>query len=456
MTFDILILGGGPGGYVAAIKGAQLGYTVGLIERKALGGVCLNEGCIPTKTLLKSAKVYRLIKHALNYGINVSLDAVGFDWTDIQNRKSKVIKTLTDGVKGLLKKNNVTVIEGYGEVLDASTVQVGDIKYKTKHLILATGASPVIPPIPGLKEAMENHYVYTYGGLLNYPSVPKSLIVIGGGVIGLEFATLYSSFGSKVTVIERLDQILTSVDDEIRSTYIRLLKKEKIDIITKATVTHIGSNTVSYEQAGSTFTLESEIVLLSVGMKPNLESFKALNIQTSKQGVLVNEYLQTNVPNVYAIGDITGQMMLAHSASAAGVTAIEHIAGKLSTFKFENVPSAIYGFPEIAWIGQTEQSAKAQNIPYKSSKFPLLANGRSLAEGETDGFVKVLVNPETGEILGAHILASNASDLLAEVVLAIKSEATIADIANAIHLHPTVSETVMESALGAIHKHIHI
>lgn len=456
MTYDILILGGGPGGYVAAIKGAQLGYKVALIEKNTVGGVCLNEGCIPTKTLLKSAKVLRLFNHAASYGIQVKDNAVSFDWKAIQSRKSSVIKTLTDGVKGLLKKNGVEVYPHFGEVIDANHVKVKDDILETKYLILATGASPIIPPIKGLKEQMDKGYVMTYKGLLDYQKVPKTLTVIGGGVIGLEFAQLFASFSTKVTIIERQNNILLPVDDDIRNAYLRLLKKDHIDIITEATVTEVLDHAVTYELNGQTHSIESDIVLLSVGMKPNLDAFTSLNLKTSKQGVVVDAHLETNQKHVYAIGDVTGKMMLAHAASAQGITAIEHISGKDTTYFDDHVPSAIYGFPEIAWIGLTEQQAKKDNIHYKSSKFPLLANGRSLAEGQTDGFVKVLMNPETGEILGAHILSSNASDLLAEVVLAIKSEATIADIANAIHLHPSVSESVMESAIGAIHKPIHI
>lgn len=383
-------------------------------------------------------------------------NAISFDWQDIQNRKSKVIKTLTDGVKGLLKKNGVTVIQGYGEVLSPTSVQVNGELLETKHLILAKGASPIIPNIPGLSEALSSNYVFTYKGLLDYPSIPKSLIVIGGGVIGLEFAQLFSSFGTKVTVLEREPNILMTVDDEIRTAYLRILKRDKIDIITEANVTSILKQSVQYEKEDKTETLESDVVLLSVGMKPNLNAFTALSLNGTNKGVTVNLSLQTNIPTVYAIGDVTGQMMLAHAASAAGIVAVEHIHGKDSKFSFTQVPSAIYGFPEIAWIGLSEQVAKSHNLTYKVSKFPLLANGRSLAEGQTDGFVKVIIHPETGEILGAHILASNASDLLAEVVVAMNSEATIADIANAIHLHPSVSETVMEAAIGAIHKAFHI
>ncbi len=455
-TYDILILGGGPGGYVAAIKGAQLGFKVAVIEKNTVGGVCLNEGCIPTKTLLKSAKVYRLINHASNYGITVDKTAVTFNWTDILKRKSNVVKTLTDGVKGLLKKNGVTVYNGYGEVINSTTVKVGDVELRTNHLILATGASPVIPPIPGLKEGLENGFVYTYKGLLDYPTIPKTMVVIGGGVIGVEFAQLFASFGTKVTILERLDNIVSTVDDEIRTAYIRFLKKDHIDIITNANVTSVNSDSVTYELNNQSISIKSDVVLLSVGMKPNTEAFSALNLNTTKSGVVVNEKLETNVKNVYAIGDITGKMMLAHAASAAGIVAVENISGKASTFVFDHVPSAIYGFPEVAWIGITEQTAKTNQLPYKVSKFPMLGNGRSLAEGQTDGFVKVIINPDNGEILGAHILASNASDLLAEVVLAMTSEATIADIANAIHLHPSVSETVMESAIGALLKPIHI
>ena len=455
-NYDILILGGGPGGYVAAIKGAQLGFKVALVEKDAIGGVCLNEGCIPTKTLLKSAKVYRLMKHSKDYGITVDTASIKPNWDEILVRKSTVVKRLTTGVQGLLKKNGVKVYSGYGEVINNTTIKVNSDTLSAKNIILATGASPIIPPIPGLKEGFDNQFVYTSKTLLQYPKIPKSLVIIGGGVIGIEFATLFSSFGTKVTIIERLDQILMTIDDDIRNAYLKLISKESIEIITKANVTKINSNSVTYEMNGQSKTIESEIVLLSVGMKPNIDSFKSLNLTMNKQGIQVNEQMQTSIPHIYAIGDITGKMMLAHAASAEGIIAIETIAGKKVRFSYDSVPSAVYGFPEIAWIGITEKEAKERKIDYKVSQFPLLANGRSLAEGETDGFVKFLVNPNNGEIIGAHILASNATDLLSETVLARDSEATIADIANSIHLHPSVSEAVMEAAIGAILKPIHL
>ena len=455
-NYDILILGGGPGGYVAAIKGAQLGLKIALIEKDAIGGVCLNEGCIPTKTLLKSAKVYRLIKHSMDYGISVDSASIKPNWDVILQRKSSVVKRLTSGVQGLLKKNGVTVFQGYGEVINNTTVKVNSETITAKNIVLATGASPIIPPIPGLKEGIENQFVYSSKTLLNYPKIPKSLTIIGGGVIGIEFATLFSSFGTKVTILERLEQILMPIDDDIRNAYLKLLAKESIEIITKANVTKINEASVTYELNGQSKNIDSEIVLLSVGMKPNIDSFKQLNLSMNKQGIQVNEQMQTSIPNVYAIGDITGKMMLAHAASAEGIVAVETIAGKKSKFSFDSVPSAVYGFPEIAWIGLTEKEAKEKKTDYKVSQFPLLANGRSLAEGDTDGFVKIIVNPINGEILGAHILAANATDLLAETVLARDSEATIADIANSIHLHPSVSEAVMEAAIGALLKPIHM
>ena len=453
--YDVLVLGGGPGGYVAAIKGAQLGLKVALIEKEAIGGVCLNDGCIPTKTLLKSAKVYKTIQHAMDYGITLDQQSVVPNWSEILSRKAKVVQRLTSGVKGLLKKNGVEVYEGYGEVIDAHTINVNSQPIQAKNLILATGASPIIPPILGLKEAIESNYVYHSKTLLNYKSIPKSLIIVGGGVIGIEFATLFSSFGTQVTILERLDNILMPIDDDIRTAYLKILKRDNIEIITNANVTAFSKNSVTYERLQQAITLKSEIALLSVGMKPNIDAFQSLQLTMNQYGVDVNAQMRTNLPNVYAIGDMTGQMMLAHAASAEGIVAIENIAGKKSSFRFDTVPSAVYGFPEIAWIGITEREAIQKNIAYKTSQFPLLANGRSLAEGETDGFVKILTHPQNGEILGAHIIASNATDLLSETVLAMTSEATIADIANAIHLHPSVGEAVMEAAIGTLLKPIH-
>lgn len=454
-TFDLIVLGGGPGGYVAAIKASQMGLKVALVEKNTVGGVCLNEGCIPTKTLLKSAKVYKTMKHADDYGIDVLHDSIKPNWASMLNRKSSVVKKLTSGVSSLLKKNNVTVIPGEGIVLSSSQLKVNDSIYEMKDLIIATGAAPIVPPIAGIQEAIEKKTVLFSKELLNYPQIPESLTIIGGGVIGVEFANIFSSFGTKVTIIERMNQILLPLDDEIRSIYLKLLLKQGIEIITEANVTKVNQKAVTYQKNNQEYTTNSEIILLSVGMKPNLDAFKALNLKMDKQGIIVTDSMKTSLPHVYAIGDVTGKMMLAHAASAEAMVAVENITGKASAFRYDLVPQAIYGFPEIAWIGLTETEVKSKQINFIISKFPLLANGRSLAESETDGMIKLISNADTGELLGAHIIASNASELLSESVLAMQSEATVANLAHSIHLHPSVSESVMEAALGALDKPIH-
>ncbi len=455
-TYDILILGGGPGGYVAAIKARHLGAKVALIEANAIGGVCLNEGCIPTKALLKSAKVYKTILHARDYGITLQNDQVTPNWPSMLERKSKIVTRLTDGVKTLLSKNGVDVYQGYGQVVDPHHVIVNGETISAKHLIIATGAMPILPPIEGLQTAFEKGIAHHSKTLLSIPKIPNKLVIIGGGVIGIEFATLFNALGTDVTIIERLETILIQVDDDIRNAYLRILKKDGIKIITSATVNKIENHTVYYQKDSDTLQVEGDFILVSVGMKPNLSAISSLNLKTEKGAILVNDQLQTSVKDVYAIGDVIGKSMLAHAAQAMGIVAVENILGHQNRMNFHTIPSAIYGFPEIAMVGITEKIAQQQGIPYKSSKFPLLANGRSLAEGESEGFVKILYNPSNGELLGAHILAYNATELLAEATLAMDSEATIANIAQSIHLHPTVSEAIGEAALGGILKPIHI
>jgi len=371
------------------------------------------------------------------------------------DRKGKIVSRLTDGVKMLLSKNGVDVYNGYGEVLDQSTVIVNGETLKTKHLILATGATPYKPAIEGLDQAFASHIAHHSKTLLTIPEIPKKLVIIGGGVIGVEFATLFSTLGTDVTILERLDNILIQIDEDIRQSYLRILKKDGIKIITGANVTKVENHAVYYQKDQTTFSVMGDQILVSVGMKPAIHSFSILNLKLDKGGVAVDDHLQTSMKNVYAIGDVTGKIMLAHAASAMGIVAVENIMGQTSKLNFETIPSAIYGFPEIAMVGLTEKEAKAQGLAYKASKFPLQANGRSLAEGESDGFVKILFNPNNGEIMGAHILAYNATDLLAETTLAMDSEATIADIAKSVHLHPSVSEAVMEAAIGGILKPIH-
>lgn len=455
-TYDIIVLGGGPGGYVAAIKAAQLGAKVLLIEKEVVGGICLNHGCIPTKALLKNAKVYKTILHAAEYGISLGGE-VSFDWSLMLKRKDSVVKRLTTGVAGLLKKNGVEVINGFGKVLSKNKVEVNGETYETKNLIIATGASPIIPPIPGLKEAYEQKIAVTSRELLQIKDAPKRLVIIGGGVIGCEFATIFSSLGSEVTIIEKLDGILPMMDDDIRTAYQKLLKRDGIEIFVNAEVKSVQGHQVTYSLEGKETTIEADTVLVSVGMRPNTQGFEALNLKMERGAVVTDEHLKTCVDGVYAIGDVNGKYMLAHVASAEGLVAAEYIMGnKKAHLDYAKVPNAVYGSPEIATVGMTEKEVKAKGLKYKVSTFPLAASGKALADNEKDGFIKLIVSEQYKEILGAHILSYNASDLIAEIGVVLELEGTAHEIAHTIHPHPTLSEIVMEAAHGAVDKPIHM
>jgi len=457
-TYDVVILGAGPGGYVAAIKASQNGLKTAIIEKEAIGGVCLNWGCIPTKSLLKSAEVFNHFKHAKDYGINVStMDDISPNWAEIIKRKNRIVRRLTGGVKMLLKKNNIDIYQTYGEVISPTQIKVEDEMIETKHLILATGASPVLPPIKGLKEAHKTGFLVTSKELLETKSIPKQLVIIGGGVIGIEFATIFNSFGTEVTIIEREETILLNIDHDIRQEMLKTLKKANITVLTSSTVTEIHTNKVSYTTAeGTEISLNADRVLLSVGMKANFKGFESLNLTLEKGFVSIDEHMQTSKKHVYAIGDMNGKMMLAHVASHQGIIAVNHILGHQSSMNYGQVPSAIYSFPEIAQIGETEQSLKNNHIPYKVSVFPLQANGKALSANATNGMIKILASPTYNEILGVHIMANNASDLISEAVMAMKLEATADDMAHAIHPHPTLSEIFNEAAWGIVDKAIHI
>lgn len=457
-NYDVIIIGSGPGGYVAAIKAGQKNLKAAIIEKEAIGGVCLNWGCIPTKALLKSAKVYTEILNAKEYGIDIdSYENIKPNWTSIVKRKDRIVKRLTGGVKMLLEKNNVDIYNGEGQILNKNEVKVNDEILKTKNIILATGSSPIIPPIPGINEAYKNGFLMTSKEMLSIDQIPKKLIIVGGGVIGIEFATIFNSFNTEVTIIEREKEILTNIDDDIREAMLKILKKAKIEILTEATVTAIEDKKVIYKtDSGEEKTVNADRVLLSVGMKSNNESFKNLNLKMEKNFVFVNDQMQTSIPNVYAIGDVNGKMMLAHVASHQGLIAIEHIQGKTEKINYDQIPSVIYSFPEVAQIGLTEKIAKTKGIDYLVSKFPLQANGKALSANEKDGFIKIIASKPYNEIIGVHILADNASDLISEALMTMKLEGTANEIASSIHPHPTISEIYNEAALGIIEKPIHI
>ncbi len=452
--YDVVILGGGPGGYVAAIKAAQNGLKTALIEKEVVGGICLNHGCIPTKALLKSAKVYKQFLHAKDYGLIAS--EVGFDWSAMMKRKNNVVKKLTTGVGFLLKKNGVEVYNGLGTVKDKSTVVVNDETLKTKNLILATGASPIVPPIPGLVEAYEKGFARTSREMLQIEEVPKDLVIIGGGVIGVEFATIFSSLGTNVTIIEMQDGILPMMDDDVRSAYTKTLKRDGINILTSAAVTAVKGNDVIYKLNDKEEKVKADSILVSVGMRANSKGFEGLNLKMNRAAVDTNDRLETSVKGVYAIGDLNGKYMLAHVASHEGIVAIENILGHDKKMDYDQVPNAVYGQPEIASVGKTEKALKEAGIAYKASTFPIAGVGKSVADGEKDGFIKLLVGTKYKEILGAHIFSYNASDLIAELGVTMKLEGTAYEVADTIHAHPTLSEIVMEAAEGAVDKPIHI
>lgn len=455
--YDVLVLGGGPGGYVAAIKGAQMGLKTVLIEKEELGGVCLNWGCIPTKALLKSAKVYEETLHSEKYGIDIKNKAeVTINWGKMQERKNKVVKQLTGGVQTLLVKNGVDVVKGYGEVLDKNTVKVNEQLVKTKNLIIATGASPFIPEFEGLKDAMDAGIAITSKEILELKELPRRLVIMGGGVIAIEFAILYDALGVDVTMVLRSDRILGNIDREIRETMAGIMKNKGIHILYNRKVQKISGNRIILQREDTEEILEGDKILISIGSQPNVNSVIKLELAMNKKGIVTNEKLETNISNVYAIGDVNGKYNLAHVASAEGIIAVENILGKGSKINYDRVPSCIYGFPEIGIAGLTEEEARERGHDVILSTFPVSANGKALAEGESEGFVKIVADKKYGEVLGVHIIASHATDMIAEAVTTMELEGTVHELAKAIHPHPTLSEIMMEAAHGAIDKPIHI
>lgn len=444
--YDIVVLGAGPGGYVAAIKASQLGAKTAIVEKNALGGVCLNWGCIPTKTLLKSAKVYHYIKNASLFGIDIDDDnKISVNWPNMIKRKNNVVKKLTGGVKVLLDKNGVDTYIGEGKVIDKNTIEVNGEKIQTKNLIIATGSRPFIPPIKGIEKGLEEGFVLTSKGILDLEELPKKLVIVGGGIIGVEFASLFSELECDVTILEKAPNILINIDADIRKIMLKKLTKQGIKIHTNADVFEINNKTVSYKINGNAEKVKADKVLISIGTRPNIDSVAHLGLELDRSAIKTNERLETNIKGVYAIGDVNGKHMLAHVASYEGIVAVENILGKDVKIDYTKVPSGIYTSPEIASVGLTEEEAKAKGIDVKIGQFPLGANGKALAEGESEGFVKVIADKKYGEILGVHIISTNATDMIGELVVTMNLEGTIYDIANSIHPHPSFSEAIMEA-----------
>jgi len=459
---DVIVIGGGPGGYVAAIRAAQLGAQVALVEREYLGGTCLNVGCIPTKVLLHTAELYEEILKSNIYGIKIDGN-VSVDLNSLQKRKEEITSQLVNGVTGLLRLNNIEVIKGEASFRDKNTIDVKKedgsvITLKADNFIIATGSKPFTPPIKGI----DSEGVIDSTEALALKEIPKELVIIGGGVIGIEFATLFNSLGSKVTVLEMLPYILPPIDREISEIVKMKLSMEGINIHTSAQVTSIENNNGKLEVVAKVGDDELRVagdkVLVSVGRRAVTEGLNldAAGVKTSKKGIAVNNRLETNVKSIYAIGDVTGINMLAHVASEQGIVAAENIMGLHREMDYKAIPACIYTKPEIASVGITEEEAKKSGIEYKVGKFMLSNNGKALIANEVEGtMVKIIADTKYGEILGVHIYGPRATDLIMEGTLALRLEATVDEIVTSIHPHPTISESIKEAALSVNNIAIH-
>ncbi len=458
---EVVIIGGGPGGYVAAIKAAHLGLKALLVEKDKLGGVCLNWGCIPTKALVSTAELLNNLQRAGEFGIQVK--DYSFDFSAIMKRKDMITQRLSSGVGQLMKANQVRVIKGEGQIIEPGTVEVtgtaGEKEIiKTKNIIIATGSKVMRLPIPGI----DTEGVITSNEALSLSELPSRMLIIGGGVVGIEFAGIFKALGVEVTVVEMLPRILLPIDEEIARRLTQLLKRKGIEILTDSKVKAIKKNHQNLEVLISTTDgekkIETEKVLLAAGRVPELGNIdvQGLGIELDKGAIKVDEKMRTNIPGIYAVGDVVGKIMLAHVASREGIVAVENISGKEVLMNYKVVPNCVFSMPEVASVGLTEEEARKENDNIKVSKFPFMANGKALGMGETEGMVKIIANADTSELLGFHILGAHASDLIAEGTLGLSMKATAFEIVNTIHAHPTLAEAIAEAAEGITGKPIHL
>jgi dihydrolipoamide dehydrogenase len=457
--FDVAVIGGGPGGYVCAIRCAQLGKKTLLVENRELGGTCLNRGCIPTKVLLHTAELYDEIRgHGKELGL-VS-DGLSVDYAALADRKDRIAGKLRRGVEALVKSRRITLVRGAAELSGPKTFRVvpsagpDETGYAADNLVIAVGSEPAAIPIPGagLPGVIDSD------GFLALRELPSSAVIVGGGVIGVEFAALLSSLGRKVTILEMLPRILNEADGGLSGETAKILKRRGVDILTGVKLLEIrtgapeadGSGRLNcvYEDGGLQKQVSGAAVIMAVGRRPLTKKLGLENagILTEQGFITVDDRLKTNVPGVYAVGDVTGRIQLAHVASAQGLAAAANITGKDTVMRYNIVPACVYTSPELAWVGMTEDRIAAAGLPYRIGSFPVAANGRSMIMNQSEGFVKILTHRDTGEILGAHIMAPRATDMIAEIAAAMRAEATIEELADTIHPHPTVSEMIMEAA----------
>ena len=462
MDFDVIVVGSGPGGYVTAIRASQLGLKTAVVEKENLGGVCLNWGCIPTKALLKSAQVFEYVKHAEDFGIKVS--EYDKDFNAVVNRSRQVANGMSGGVQFLMKKNKITVIDGFGKVQPGKKVAVTaedgkETVYSANHIIIATGArSRELPSLP-----QDGKKIIGYRQAMTLDKQPEKLVVVGSGAIGIEFAYFYNSMGTDVTVVEYLPNIVPLEDEEVSKQLERTFKKSGIKVMTSSEVTGVETSgdgcKVTVKTKKGEEVLDADIVLSAVGIAPNVEGIglEDIGIATDRGRVMVNDYYQTTVPGYYAIGDIVKGPALAHVASAEGILCVEKIAGhNVEPLDYGNIPGCTYCFPEVASVGMTEKAAKEAGYDLKVGKFPFSASGKASASGHKDGFIKVIFDAKYGELLGAHMIGSNVTEMIAEAVLARKLETTGHEILKAVHPHPTLSEAFMEATAAAYDEVIHL
>jgi dihydrolipoamide dehydrogenase len=465
-SYDLVILGGGPGGYVAAIRAAQLGQKVAVVERENLGGVCVNWGCIPTKALIYNAEIANVLSHdGKDFGF--SFDNLKLDYSVAQKRSRQVSERLMKGINFLFRKNNITLIEGTGTLTGPKQVKVepGGQVIEGKNLIIATGAKA--RALPGMK--IDGKKVITSREALELKEAPKRLVIVGAGAIGMEFAFVFRAYGSEVTVIEMLPHVLPLEDEETAAEAAKAFKRQGIDLLVNTRTEGIETSDagvtvkVKDQESGAEKTLEADVVLVAIGVAPNTQGIglEAAGVQTDKRGfIVVDEYLRTNVPGVYSIGDVTGKLLLAHVASAQGIVAAEHIAGHetrpMRDSDYAFMPRCTYCNPQVASLGYTEAQAKEKGYEIKVGKFPFIANGKALGMNEKNGFVKIIADTKYGEILGAHLVGPEVTELLPELALAHTWELTAEEIARTVHAHPTLSEALMEAAHDVQGQAVHI
>jgi dihydrolipoamide dehydrogenase len=463
MDYDIIVIGSGPGGYVAAIRASQLGMKVGVVEKESIGGVCLNWGCIPTKSLLKSAQAYEYATHAESYGVSITGE-VKPDFEKMVKRSRDVAGGMSKGVQFLFKKNKIEIVNGFGKLKKAGEVDVTDADGKTKtitakHIMLATGARS--KELPNLKQ--DGKKIIGYRQAMILKKQPKSMVVVGSGAIGSEFANFYNTIGTDVTLVEFLPNVVPNEDVEVSQTLARTFKKAKMKVLLKSSVEKVDTSgklcKVTIKTPKGEEVVEAEVVLSAVGVTPNIENIglEELGVEVENGKIKVNEFYKTSVDGVYAIGDIVGGPALAHVASAEGIACVEKIAGlNPAPIDYGNIPGCTYTNPEVSSVGLTEAKAKEAGYEIKVGKFPYTASGKASAAGEKEGFVKLIFDAKYGELLGAHMIGGNVTEMISEMVVARKLEITGHELLKTIHPHPTMSEAVMEAAAAAYDEVIHL